>query len=872
MTKNEISEAISRAMTEKGWVVEDVRVQPDGYGNWNMVVISPDFQGIEQSARKAEVLKYVDVPIEWLELLTPSEKEWAGNLFPDSALEDIPFWPDTLAKANQQDNATNSAIFPSFIDEDLSLPIVATFYSLRGGVGRSTALAYSAHVLAASGKKVVCVDMDLEAPGVTSIFGKEKDVEVDKGVVAILTDFDNGKDVDITSHLIKVSTESDLYCLPAGIPNAEYARKLRDLAFEHWYREDKNPLHQLINALKNNLPFQPDVILLDARTGISELNAPLLFDIADLSIIVFFPHPQAFEGTASLVKALLSSKSGRTVNGQRLTPEPRFIVSPIPSSKAPEVVQKYQHRALEWVATWLSTSNQMPAGPNLFNESEITHFIPYKETIATSDQLLLDGEVWRTYEPVADWLMKFLPTAAEKDTAIALPDVKSEILSSLTFATGRAEVQDNILESFVESGVITRALDDDILLILGRKGTGKTALFRRISEDPSKKSVIIASPSMKGRSNWIFSVDGYKAISEILDETKTDWREFWTVYTAIATYYSLDNKSVEVCADVKFPEKLDGQSDTLSVLKLFLGNVSASLAASDYLAKVDENVGSNLYFLFDGLDTGFGSTNPDIERRKSALEGLFTFLLDTVDRWRNLKFKVLLREDIWRNLKFQNKSHYYGRSVSLKWNEPAAFFKIALKHAVKNQHIRTLCVARLRGAQDIDIKYWGDDTTWGAWSLLVGERMKGANTAFTKNWVWSRLADGNDDHSPRYLLQLMHSVTNWEREEQKRSSYDRSIIRPRGLMEVLPEVSEDALSAIKDEEFPELAPLMARLVEIGRTPFSSEDVKDIPGYLLDLAREVGLLALYEGTEDKVERYKVPDLYRYALHMTRKGQA
>lgn len=871
MTKIEISEAILRAMAEKGWAAEDVRVQPDGYGNWNIAVVSRDFHGVDQATRKAEVLKYLGASIEWLELLTPSEKEWAGDLFPESDLDDIPFWPDTLAKANQYD-AANPVIFPSFIDDDLTLPIIATFYSLRGGVGRSTALAYSAHVLASRGKKVVCVDMDLEAPGVTSIFGKEKDVEVDKGIVTILTDLDNGKNVDITSHLIKVSTETDLYCLPAGVPNAEYARKLKGLAFEGWYREEKNPLHQLINALKYDLPFQPDVILLDARTGISELNAPLLFDIADLSIIVFFPHPQAFEGTASLVKGLLSSKSGRIVNGQRLTPEPRFIVSPIPSSKAPEVVQKYQHRALEWVATWLSSSNQVSSGTNLFNESEITHFVPYKETIATSDQLLLDSEVWRTYEPVSDWLMKFLPTIAEKDTSIALPDVKTEILSTLTFATGRAEVQDNILESFVESGVITKALDDDIPLILGRKGTGKTALFRRISEDPSKKSVIITSPSMKGRSNWILSVDGYKAISDILIETKTDWREFWTVYTAIATYYSLDNTSVEVCDSVKFPDKLDGQIDTLNLLKCVLSNTSASLAASDYLGKVDDNVKTNLYFLFDGLDTGFGSTIPDIERRKTALEGLFPFLLDTVDRWKNLKFKILLREDIWRNLKFQNKSHYYGRSVTLKWNEPAAFFKIALKHAFKNQHIKTLCETRLHGARDIDIKYWGDDTTWGAWSLLVGERMKGANTAFTKNWVWSRLADGNDDHSPRYLLQLMHSVANWEREEQKRSLYDRSIIRPRGLMEVLPEVSVDALSAVKDEEFPELSPLMERLVAIGRTPFSSEDVKDTPGYLLDLAREVGLLALYEGTEDKVERYKVPDLYRYALNMTRKGQA
>ena len=41
---------------------------------------------------------------------------------------------------------------------------------------------------------------------------------------------------------------------------------------------------------------------------------------------------------------------------------------------------------------------------------------------------------------------------------------------------------------------------------------------------------------------------------------------------------------------------------------------------------------------------------------------------------------------------------------------------------------------------------------------------------------------------------------------------------------------------------------------------------------LSLAREVGLLSVYEGTEDAVQRYKVPDLYRLGIGMTRKGHA
>src|SRR4051794_13247188 len=43
--------------------------------------------------------------------------------------------------------------------------LVYTFYSYKGGVGRSMALANVAVLLARSGKKVLVVDWDLEAPG-----------------------------------------------------------------------------------------------------------------------------------------------------------------------------------------------------------------------------------------------------------------------------------------------------------------------------------------------------------------------------------------------------------------------------------------------------------------------------------------------------------------------------------------------------------------------------------------------------------------------------------------------------------------------------------------------------------------------------------
>src|SRR5438874_11280472 len=47
---------------------------------------------------------------------------------------------------------------------------IYTFYSYKGGTGRSMALANFAWIMAASGKRVLVIDWDLEAPGLHRYF------------------------------------------------------------------------------------------------------------------------------------------------------------------------------------------------------------------------------------------------------------------------------------------------------------------------------------------------------------------------------------------------------------------------------------------------------------------------------------------------------------------------------------------------------------------------------------------------------------------------------------------------------------------------------------------------------------------------------
>ncbi len=868
----------------------EVLVQQDPYSNrWHIAVICEAFAGKLPEERKGIVLKNMqEVPLAWLDLITPEEKEWAGPLPGGMEEEQLPLWPESMARGNGAEDARGNMCLlrVSDMDADLQKPVMATFYSLRGGVGRSTALVCTARLLARSGLKVVCVDMDLEAPALPALFGLESEVNEERGVVELLLALDEGQAPDFAEHLLQV--EDNLFVLPAGLVGAGYARKLRYIQPVAWYSEDRNPLRLLREGLRDDLPFRPDVVLFDARTGITDLSGPLLFDLSDVAVVVFFPHPQAKKGTELLVRSLLASPVVRTFEdneSEQVGADIRFLVSPLPATSIPEVEKRYKQRPLEWIESWLSTFNDLRKRERGLPEtepSEITHFVSYREEIATSDAIGRHDKGWKLFEPVADWIQGLLAREEEKRWTDTVSELKPKVLEELAFASGQAELQQHLLEDFVKTEKITQALSPEIVLVRGRKGTGKTALFRYLSERKEIPSLVVhAPPGLDKHRPWIFSPDHFAEAERIIEQSdKLEWRHFWAAYVLVAIFAQkseLFGPRERELLDSIFPETDRLQDVVLGVLRAIGSGSRSPVFLDELLSNLDrtaveqkpEEAKHPFFLLFDGLDTGFGSTEQARMRRRRSLEGLFDFWMHTGQRLDGFVFKILLREDIWRQLKFQNRSHLYGRDLSLQWADQVEFLKVPLKQALRSEAFKTH--EAVRRVKDREIENWSEQEVYSVWNVLVGERMKGAATAFTRNWVWNRLADANGDHSPRYLVQLLHEALDWERIEHARRPYDKAFIRPRALIASLEKVSEQAFQALR-EEFSELDELFDRLKQIRRTPLSAQDLKQVNPDWVSLAREVGLLGVYEEEEGEVRRFRVPDLYRYALDMKRKGQA
>jgi hypothetical protein len=172
-------------------------------------------------------------------------------------------------------------------------PARIVFYSIKGGVGRSTALAVTAWHLAERGERVLVVDLDLESPGLSTAL-----LPVDRRPRFGVTDWlvedlvGNGdtvlRDMVATSEL---SRDGAIFVVPAhGAEPGEYVAKLGRAWMPVMTQADaRQPwsarLQRLFAELEADL--RPTVVLIDARAGIDEVASACLTDLGATAILAF---------------------------------------------------------------------------------------------------------------------------------------------------------------------------------------------------------------------------------------------------------------------------------------------------------------------------------------------------------------------------------------------------------------------------------------------------------------------------------------------------------------------------------------------------------------------------------------------------------
>ena len=172
----------------------------------------------------------------------------------------------------------------------LGAPPVLTFHSVKGGVGRSTALAVAACAQAAQGRNVLVVDLDLEAPGIASLLLGGRDLPdlgvIDWLVATNLREDDAELAVACIAESPLTAGKGAIDVLPALGEAASrtpwgVVPKLGRALVDHpgsgepfLYR-----IRRLVKIACHTGPRHYDVVMVDARAGLAESSAAALLGL-----------------------------------------------------------------------------------------------------------------------------------------------------------------------------------------------------------------------------------------------------------------------------------------------------------------------------------------------------------------------------------------------------------------------------------------------------------------------------------------------------------------------------------------------------------------------------------------------------------------
>ena len=194
------------------------------------------------------------------------------------------------------------------------------FGSLKGGVGRSTALAVLAADLAAHGKRVLCIDLDLEAPGIGSMLLREApdDRRPKFGAIDYLVEHGLGgiADDELYDHIgVSHFGQGAIHVLPAvgRVTDENPANMIGKLAralTEEVTETGRKPVSAKIREMVDRFASRGeyDAILIDSRAGLAETTASTWLGVGAQRLVLFgVDQPQTFHGYRYIFAHLLQT-------------------------------------------------------------------------------------------------------------------------------------------------------------------------------------------------------------------------------------------------------------------------------------------------------------------------------------------------------------------------------------------------------------------------------------------------------------------------------------------------------------------------------------------------------------------------------------
>lgn len=329
---------------------------------------------------------------------------------------------------------------------------IVTFYSYKGGTGRSMALANVAWILASAGKSVLVLDWDLEAPGVHRYFRPfltDPDVASSEGIIDFVTEYclravDMGPD-DVTEEWCREQADLDAYTtsldwsfpseggidfVPAGRQGAEYSTRVNTFDWKRFYDRFRGSL--LIGSLRAKLVEDYDYVLVDSRTGVSDTSGICTLQLPDTLAACFTMNNQSIQGMHA---ALTSIKRQRDETKRPINIYPLPMRIDLGEADRLEVRRRFARQLFEHFLPSTNTLDQK----RYWDETEVlgVPIYSYEEILAPFRDSGGAGSVLEAYRHITRYV-----TGLEVNPKLLQPtdDQRSRILATFAGVVSGREI------------------------------------------------------------------------------------------------------------------------------------------------------------------------------------------------------------------------------------------------------------------------------------------------------------------------------------------------------------------------------------------------------------------------------------------------
>jgi len=218
---------------------------------------------------------------------------------------------------------------------------VITFYSYKGGIGRTMAVANTAWIMASNGLRVLILDWDLESPGLHRYFHPflaDPRLRSTPGVIDLIRDYagatmerrlDDDPDwfkdyAQVLRYAIPIDwtfpSGGIIDLVPAGRQDATYAVAVSTFDWARFY--DRQGGSIFLEALRDSMRASYDYALIDSRTGLSDIAGICTMRLPDVVADCFTMSAQSIDGAVAVAHSITNQRRRQPI---RILPVPMRI-------------------------------------------------------------------------------------------------------------------------------------------------------------------------------------------------------------------------------------------------------------------------------------------------------------------------------------------------------------------------------------------------------------------------------------------------------------------------------------------------------------------------------------------------------------------